>query len=273
MKYKGSSIAAAEYSSKDAFERFLSIMASSSGSAYSAAREPEEGEWEALRTLDDILAWARIGGAMDYVPSQRGSLLIAAGGGVDTTIEEFAAIPTDNYMHIMENLWMYSASKEPGDSWSQDMTTAPSEMIKARGISAHHVARIWVGAETSRAQKCRRINYTDTKDQEYRDAKLSALQATASSSHSARPSFTEVGETVPINEVADTTQKREIPVMAMEKYRGFYKNYKKWTHVDPKPSITPTRAQLSVLLAILASDSCYVDMGELPRSFRQGHAM
>ena len=56
-------------------------MASPSGSAYSAAREPEEGEWEALRTLDDVLAWARIGGAMDYVPSQRESLLIAAGGG------------------------------------------------------------------------------------------------------------------------------------------------------------------------------------------------
>ena len=68
------------------------------GSAYSAAREPEDGEWETLRTLDDILAWARIGGAMDYVPSQRGSLMIAAGGDAETTIQEIAAIPTDNFL-------------------------------------------------------------------------------------------------------------------------------------------------------------------------------
>ena len=48
--------------------------------------------------------------------------------------------------------------------------------------------------------------------------------------------------------------------MSAERYRGFYRQYKKWTHVDPKPSITPTRAQLSVLGAILATGSCYVDM-------------
>ena len=89
-------------------------MATTSASFYSAAREPDGGEWEDLRTLDDILAWARIGGAMDYVPSQRGSLMIAAGGDVETTIEEFAAIPTDNFLHILESFWMYSLSKEPG---------------------------------------------------------------------------------------------------------------------------------------------------------------
>jgi len=152
-------------------------MASSSGSAYSAAREPDDGEWDALRTLDDILAWARVAGTMDYIPSQRGSLLVAAGGDIDTSIEEFAAIPVDNFLHILDTLWVYSASTEPGDSRSQDMTTSPSEIIKARAVSAHHVARIWVGAETSRAWKPRRLSYTDTKDQEYRDAKLHSPQA------------------------------------------------------------------------------------------------
>ena len=174
------------------------------GSAYSAAREPEDDEWDTLRTLDDILVWARIGGSMDYVPSQRGSLMIAAGGDAETTIQEFAAIPTEHFLHLIDSLWTYSQSLEAGDSYSQDMVTAPSVIVKARAISAHHAARLWVGADYTRVSKSRRLNYSDSKEQEYRDAKLLALQATASSSHMARPSVTEVGETVLINEVADT---------------------------------------------------------------------
>ena len=116
-------------------------MTTTSASFYSAAREPEAGEWENLHTLDDILAWARIGGAMDYVPSQRGSLMIAAGGDAETTIQEFAAIPMDNYLNLIDSLWTYSLSQVAGDSYSQDATTTPSEIVKARAISAHHVAR------------------------------------------------------------------------------------------------------------------------------------
>ena len=65
---------------------------------------------------------------------------------------------------------------------------------------------------------------------------------------------------VPINEVADTTQKREVPVMSQETYHRWYKNYKKWAYVDPKPEHTPSPVQLSVLAVILLSGSCYVDL-------------
>ena len=48
--------------------------------------------------------------------------------------------------------------------------------------------------------------------------------------------------------------------MDLATYRIYYENYKKWCHVDPKASITPSRAQLSVLDAILKGGSCYVDL-------------
>ena len=66
--------------------------------------------------------------------------------------------------------------------------------------------------------------------------------------------------TVPINEIADTTQKREVAVMPPAEYHKWYKNYKKWCHVDPNAEHTPSPVQLSVLLAILASGACYVDV-------------
>ena len=86
-----------------------------------------------------------------------------------------SAIPIDNFLYLIDNLWTYSMSQTAGDNHSQDMTTNPSVIVKARAVSAHHVARLWVGADTTRASKYRRINYSEAKDQEYRDAKLLAL--------------------------------------------------------------------------------------------------
>jgi len=177
----------------------------------------------------------------------------------DTTIDEFAAIPVSNFLRAIEEIWLHSESNDVDDGLPTDLVVRPSEIVKGRATSAHHVARIWSGVEVSRATKARRLDLDDTKAQSYRDAKLLALQATASTQRTPTPAV-DAGETVPINEIADTTQKREIPVMSHEDYRAFYKNYKKWKHVDPKPEITPTRPQLSVLGAILRSGSCYVDM-------------
>ena len=235
-------------------------MTSSEASSSSGAREPTEGEWAALETLADILSWSRLTGTMEYGPSQQGSLLVALGADVNTSVDEFAAIPVQNFLNTLESVWLHSESTERDDHGNVELAITPTEIVKARARSAHHVARIWVGAETTRAYKSRRLNHEDNKSQEYRDAKLAALQAAAVVPGSTRHPPTDGGETVPINEVADTTQKREVPVMSAERYRGYYRQYKKWTHVDPKPSITPTRAQLSVLGAILATGSCYVDM-------------
>ncbi len=84
--------------------------------------------------------------------------MIAAGGDAATTIQEFAAIPIDQFLYLIDNLWTYSMSQTAGDDYSQDMTTTPSVIVKARAVSAHHVARLWVGADTTRASKYRRIN-------------------------------------------------------------------------------------------------------------------
>ena len=100
---------------------------------------------------------------MDYGPSQQGSLLVALGADADTTIEEFASIPDTNFFTTLETVWLHSDSIVRDDYSNQDLTIKPSEIVKARARSAHHVARIWIGAETTRAYKSRRLVHDDTK--------------------------------------------------------------------------------------------------------------
>ena len=64
--------------------------ASSTGTSttsYAGSREPTQDEWAGLHNLDDILAWAKIKGSVEYPPSQRGSLLAALGAEPYTTVE------------------------------------------------------------------------------------------------------------------------------------------------------------------------------------------
>ena len=202
-----------------------------------------------MESLADIFTWARVKGSADNPVSQMGSLLLALGADEDVTIEEFASIPVANFTRVIEDVWLHSGSNAVDDGNDTELNVRPSEIIKGRATSAHHVARIWAGIESPRAAKARKSDIDDNKSQSYRDAKLAALQASASGQRPAA-SPTDGGETVPINEIADTTQKREAPVMSPDEYKGWYKNYKKWAHVDPTPEITPTRQQLSVLRAI-----------------------
>ena len=143
-------------------------------SASSGAREPTDDEWAAMHSWDDIFAWARLKGTLDYTPSQRGSLLFALGADNDTSIEEFAAIPVENIFNCLENVWLYSESSDPDDGNIQDLIINPSEIVKGRAMSAHHVARIWSGVETTREYKVRRLDLVDAKSKAYRDAKLAA---------------------------------------------------------------------------------------------------
>ena len=237
------------------------VISMSAGASYSGAREPCDGDWDNLHTLSEILTWAGLNGSTAHTSSQQGSLLAALGADALTSTDEFAAIPIEDFIHVLDSVWLHGDSVVEGDLRDEELKMTPSAMVKARTRSAHHTARIWAGVDTTRASKPRRVEEQDSRVQLYRDAKLAALQVmTASSGTSANNAAPANGESVPINEIADTTQKREIPVMTRDKYRSYYGNYKKWTHVDPKPSITPSRAQLSVLLAILASGSCYVDL-------------
>jgi uncharacterized membrane protein YgcG len=226
-------------------------------SAYSGAREPTKDEWDSMDNLQDIFTWAKIKGSVDYPPSQQATLLAALGADPDATIDEVAAIPEDLYLAAINDTWEHSASAALDDGQDTDVNIKAAPILKGRAISAHYAARIWSGVETTRGHKIRRTLETEDAAQAYRNAKLIALQATAES----QKKLNDGVETVPINEVADTTLKREVAVMPMERYHLLYKNYKKWMHMDPKEEHTPSPVQLSVLAAIIKSGTCYVDLG------------
>ena len=207
----------------------VSSMASSSGAPSAAvfgAREPTADDFQSMDTLQDIFTWAKIKGLIGYLPSQSATLLAAVGGDDDTSIEELAAIPPDRFLAAMENTWTYSESNELDDGLSTDTNVKPNEMKLAHAVSAHHVARLWCGVESSRAAKARRLEQAEASESTYRFAKLEALQATAVASGAPRPAATTV-ETAAINEVADTTQRREVPIMDPQTYTKWCKNYKK----------------------------------------------
>ena len=141
-----------------------------------------------METLQDIFTWARLKGTLDYPPSQAATLLAAVGGDEDTTIDEFAAISPDRFFRAADTIWMHSESCNPEDSLTTDLTVKPTEITIGRAMSVHHAARLWCGVDSSRAAKIRRTMQEDNKAQHYRDAKLIALQATATASGMARPS-------------------------------------------------------------------------------------
>ena len=196
----------------------------SSADAVSSAREPTLDEFANLSTLQDILTWAKIKGSIDYAPSQSATLLAAIGGEADTSIDELAAIPPDRFLFHMENTWTYSDSNDREDLNSTELVIKPSAMKVSHAMSAHHCARMWNGVESSRAAKARRLDQAESNAATYRSAKLEALQATAVATQSPRPADTAV-HTAAINEVADTTQRREVPIMDPAAYAKWYKNY------------------------------------------------
>ncbi|MCH1521551.1 MAG: hypothetical protein L7T80_01840 [Arenicellales bacterium] len=215
-----------------------------------------------MTTLNDIFTWAKLKGSVEYAESQVGSFLLALGADDDVTVDEFASIPVANVSRVIDEVWLHSNSNDPSDGLNTELVIKPTEFIKARAMSAHHVARIWAGFVDSRAAKARKTQTEDTKAQDYRDAKLAALRAQVTNSTLSAAAATGTGaDTVQINEVADTTSKTSVPVMSPADYKTYYKNYKKWKRVDPEPEVTPSRQQLSVLAALNRQGTCYVDMG------------
>ena len=193
-----------------------STMASPSG-----VREPTGEEFNGMASMADIMQWSRLTGTMSHFPSQQGSLIVALGADPGISIEEFAAVPADEYDNILSDIWYYSESVTAGDDRPTELTIQPSAIVKARARSAHHAARLWIGAEDTRAVKSRRLDA----ESDYRAKKLVAMQTTANTA-TQRNNLDGV-QTVPINEIADTTQKWEVPVMPKEEYHKLYRNYKK----------------------------------------------
>ena len=118
-------------------------------------KEPTFDEFQSMSTLNDIFTWAKLKGSVEYAESQVGSFLLALGADDDVTIDEFASIPVANVSRVIDEVWLHSKSNDPSDGLNTELIVKPTEFIKARAMSAHHVARIWAGFVDSRA-----VSYT-----------------------------------------------------------------------------------------------------------------
>ena len=101
---------------------------------------------------------------------------------------------------------------------------------------------------------------------EYSKACIAAyeLQKLEAATASSNPTVFEatpaaIGDTAAINEIADVTRRREVPVMSFKDYGAVAKLFHKLVHRMPLPYEIPSREQMSVPLDILKRDSCFVD--------------
>ena len=95
-----------------------------------------------MHNMEDIMTWSRFKGSMTHTPSQQGSLIIALGAEPDISIDEFAAVPGDEFDTILNDTWHYSDSAAADDGLSTELSLRPSAIVKARARSAHHAARL-----------------------------------------------------------------------------------------------------------------------------------
>ena len=97
-----------------------------------------------------------------------------------------------------------------------------------------------------------------TRNGKTKKAKIEALgKLTAMASVGGASAST--GDTAAMNEIADVTKRREIPVITGDAFREYWRNFKKRKYREPFPSEAPTLAQVTVPLEILRNNSCYVD--------------
>ena len=64
-----------------------------------------------------------------------------------------------------------------------------------------------------------------------------------------------------MSEIADVTRSDDVAIISTSRVDDGIKLFTELMHRPPKPDEDPTQEQLSVLLELLQSDTCYVDMG------------
>jgi len=90
-------------------------------SSTSGVKEPTAEEFTTFITFTDIMVWSKLKGSIIYPPSQQGSLLTAIGADIDISIDEFAAIPPDEFDQLLCETWYYSASEVQDDGLSTEL--------------------------------------------------------------------------------------------------------------------------------------------------------
>ena len=243
-----------------------SLTAGGASTSPTFHREPTTDQLAQMVDLASVLRWAKLTGDLDHPPSMAGSLAIALGGGAAMEIEEAAALD-EHVVNRIVNSWAYSESLAADDDLSQEKNVEPSEFIKMQVRSAHNACRILSNMVVSRAAKRAALEQATAETNDYRAAKLQRMDAQADAFTQSQASAvaltaaaTSAGPMVAMNEVADTTQVRSIPVIDPKAYLSYYKNFEKWMLRKPNPGEVPSKAQLTCLIEILKSGTCYVDL-------------
>ena len=243
-------------------------MSSTRGSSSRAIVEPTPEEMQEIRSVFDLLTWAKIEGDTEWAPSMVSTFTKLFGITSSTDIVDFASIEKADFDAVLPT-WRYSEVANAYDGQSGDdvaLDVVPSLIILGRARRCHHAARVWS-----------KLEYSQLEIAEYEDEKQAAREsrrqakAEAPAGHGfttggqpviqllAAPQ-TPPGDTINLNKVVDLTKNREIPVISTDMYGQCMATYKalNWG-LKPEASRRPSIQQLTGLREILRCGSCYVD--------------
>ena len=176
------------------------------------------------------------------------------------TIEDFASCDPAELETTITEVCFYSTqmTDDGNGNIGVEVSLKPPPGMKAKARAAHNAARIWAGFSWSRNRVIQYERGMEEEDRVYKKAKLEALSRQATAAAGSGASWGS-GDTAAMNEIADVTKRREIPVITGDAFRVYWRNFKIWKHRDPFPAEAPTLAQLTALLQLFRSSSSYVD--------------
>ena len=219
--------------------------------------------------LHTIFKWAGFTLGAKYPHSPGGALLTLLGSewvarsGADTTdpkvpsitMDEFASTPYEELEANMEMVtWRFGTVSDP--AVLEKPTLEPSELMGAKslhrikGRKAHRAAGIACGLIVPRAVQAAATAARDDLTDRYRLEKIALMTQSAANK----------GTQVAINEIADVTIVRSIPLMTLTSFNDKYKNFQRLMHRPPHSWEECSIQQLSAVEELLRQGVCYVDL-------------
>ena len=171
------------------------------------------------------------------------------------TVDEFASTPLEELeRNIEENNWKFCMSADP--VLLQKETQEPSDIIKAKSVhrgkarKAHRAANLVCGFDVPRAALRAAEQDKVDKTDRYRLEKIALMKQQSALK----------GDSVAINEIADVTKVRSIPIMELKTFNEKYMNYHALCHRHPHAWEECSIQQLTCVEDLLKHAVCYVDL-------------
>ena len=209
-------------------------MSSTRGSSSRAMVEPTPEELQEIRSVFDLLTWAKIDGDTEWPPSMAATYMRLFGITSGTDISDFASIETEDFEAVLPT-WRYSNTENGYDGRigeEVDLDVNPSLIILGRARRCHHAARIWSKLEYSQVEIAEYAAEQQASRELRRQAKAEAVAAHGFQTGGqqviqmlAAPK-TPPGDTINLNKVVDLTKNREIPVISTDMYGQCLATYK-----------------------------------------------